>query len=90
MARSRAETYCAARSRVSSDSIARAFARSPDAALLAAFGERTFVQSYAADNDPANMAAYVAANFNEAALARELADPRAHFFLVTAALPVAS
>ena len=46
-----------------------------DAALLARMGEETFRDTFAADNTPADMEAYVAAAFGEAQQAAELADP---------------
>jgi len=46
-----------------------------DAAALAAFAERTFVNTYGAYNTAADMAAYVAGAFGAALQARELADP---------------
>lgn len=46
-----------------------------DAAALAALAERTFRDTYAADNTPADMAAYVAQAYSPAHQARELADP---------------
>lgn len=46
-----------------------------DAAALAAFAERTFVNTYGTDNTPADMAAYVAGAFGPTLQARELADP---------------
>lgn len=46
-----------------------------DAAALAAFAERTFVNTYGPYNTPADMAAYVRGAFGAALQARELADP---------------
>ena len=46
-----------------------------DAAALAAFAAQTFIDAFGADNDPANVAAYVAQVYGEAQQAREIADP---------------
>ena len=46
-----------------------------DAARLAALAERTFVDTFAADNDPADMDAYVAQAFGEAVQRAELREP---------------
>ena len=46
-----------------------------DAAMLAQLGARTFRETYASENTPENMAAYVAKAFDAAVIARELADP---------------
>jgi diamine N-acetyltransferase len=45
-----------------------------DALLLARLGEETFYESFAADNEPENIAAYVLANFSPERQAAELAD----------------
>lgn len=50
-------------------------ARPSDAAALAEFGARTFHDTFAADNRPEDMAAYMAQAYTPEALARELADP---------------
>ncbi|HEV2704519.1 MAG TPA: N-acetyltransferase [Pyrinomonadaceae bacterium] len=52
-----------------------------DAALLAELGARTFTETFAADNRPEDMAAYLASAFTEARLAEELSDPRATFLI---------
>ncbi len=52
-----------------------------DAALLAELGARTFTETFAATNKPADMAAYLAAAFSPAQMAAELADPLAIFFI---------
>lgn len=52
-----------------------------DAALLSSLGARTFSETFAADNSPENMAAYLAAAFNPEQQASELADPRASFHI---------
>jgi GNAT superfamily N-acetyltransferase len=46
-----------------------------DAARLSAFGYRVFHAAFAADNDPDDFEAYIAAAYTPAAQARELADP---------------
>jgi GNAT superfamily N-acetyltransferase len=46
-----------------------------DAALLAAFGRQAFHDTFAADNRPEDMAAYLAATFGEARQRAELLDP---------------
>ncbi len=46
-----------------------------DAPWLAALAERTFRETYAAENTPENMERYVAVHFGAARQARELADP---------------
>lgn len=56
-------------------------ARAADAALLAELGARTFLDSYLAENDPEDMRLYVAENFTEDALAKDLADLRTTYFL---------
>ena len=49
--------------------------RAEDAAPLARFGARVFHESFAADNDPADMMAYMAAAYSPEQQGRELADP---------------
>jgi len=46
-----------------------------DAAALTDFGRRTFSDTFAADNDPADMAAYLAEAFTPQKQASELAQP---------------
>jgi ribosomal protein S18 acetylase RimI-like enzyme len=46
-----------------------------DAAELAEFAVRSFVDTYAADNDPANLEAHLSANYGPEQQASELADP---------------
>lgn len=46
-----------------------------DAALLAELGSRTFADTFARDNTPEDMAAYLAATFAQALQRRELEDP---------------
>lgn len=50
-----------------------------DAALLAELGARTFSETFAGDNTPENMAAYLAASFTNEQLAGDLVDPRCIF-----------
>jgi ribosomal protein S18 acetylase RimI-like enzyme len=52
-----------------------------DAGLLAELGARTFSETFAADNNPEDMAVYLAASFNLARQTAELADPAATFFI---------
>jgi diamine N-acetyltransferase len=52
-----------------------------DAALLTELGARTFNETFAADNNPEDMAAYLASSFNPAQQANELADPASTFFI---------
>jgi GNAT superfamily N-acetyltransferase len=56
-------------------------ANASDAGLLAELGARTFEETFAADNNPEDMAAYLAASFSPAQQAGELADPDATFFI---------
>jgi diamine N-acetyltransferase len=46
-----------------------------DAALLADLGARTFAETFAADNSPEDMTAYLASSFGRDQQAAELADP---------------
>jgi len=46
-----------------------------DAGRVAAFGHRVFSETFAADNDPTQLARYVDAAYTPAAQAEELADP---------------
>jgi diamine N-acetyltransferase len=50
-----------------------------DAELLAKLGSRTFSETFALDNTPEDMAAYLASAFSPAQQAAELADPRCLF-----------
>ena len=52
-----------------------------DAGLLAELGARTFSETFAPDNDPEDMAAYLASSFNPARQAAELNDPASTFFI---------
>ncbi len=56
-------------------------AKVDDAGLLAELGARTFSETFAADNNPADMAAYLASAFSEAQQAAELADPHSVFLI---------
>ena len=55
-----------------------------DAAALAEFGARTFVDAFGADNRPEDVAAYLAASFSTELQARELADPHSITLLIDA------
>ena len=46
-----------------------------DAAALARFAERTFRETFAGDNSPADMAAHCAEHYRADIQAREIADP---------------
>src|SRR5688572_8730661 len=50
-----------------------------DAELLAELGARTFSDTFAADNTPENMSAYLASAFSQEQLAAELTDPHCSF-----------
>jgi diamine N-acetyltransferase len=52
-----------------------------DAGLLAELGARTFSETFAADNTPEDLAAYLAASFNLAQQTSELSDPASTFLL---------
>jgi diamine N-acetyltransferase len=52
-----------------------------DAGLLAELGARTFSETFAADNTPENMAAYLDAAFSSTQQSAELADPRSTFHI---------
>ena len=52
-----------------------------DNRLLAQIGAETFRDSFAADNTPENMSAYLNASFSPAIQASELADPRSKFLI---------
>jgi GNAT superfamily N-acetyltransferase len=49
--------------------------------LLAELGARTFSETFAADNTPEDMAAYLAASFNPAQQTAELTDPASTFLI---------
>ncbi len=57
------------------------YAAGGDAALLAELSARTFAETFAADNTPEDMAAYLASAFGVTQQAAELNDPRATFLL---------
>jgi ribosomal protein S18 acetylase RimI-like enzyme len=52
-----------------------------DATLLAELGARTFSETFAPDNSPADMAAYLASAFGPAQQASELDDPSSLFLI---------
>ncbi|MGI8919340.1 MAG: GNAT family N-acetyltransferase [Pyrinomonadaceae bacterium] len=52
-----------------------------DTGLLADLGARTFSETFAVDNTPENMAAYLAAAFTSQQLSGDLADPRCVFLI---------
>ena len=57
------------------------YATTTDDALLAHLGARTFYDSYAADNTPENMAAYLESAFGPEKQAAEIADSSAIFLI---------
>jgi diamine N-acetyltransferase len=52
-----------------------------DAALLSELGARTFTETFAADNSPEDLAAYLATSFNVALQTAELEDPGSTFLI---------
>ena len=52
-----------------------------DADLLSEFGALTFTETFAADNSPENLAAYLATSFNVAQQTVELEDPSSTFLI---------
>ncbi len=58
-------------------------ANSSDAQVLADLGASTFVETFAADNTPEDMSAYLVQAFTPTRLAEELADPKATFLLAS-------
>jgi len=52
-----------------------------DAGVLASFAARTFFETYAAANDPADMEAHLAAKYGEAIQAAEIQDPASVYLL---------
>jgi len=52
-----------------------------DAALLSELGARTFSETFAADNTPEDLAAYIATSFNVAQQTSELKDPGSIFLI---------
>jgi diamine N-acetyltransferase len=59
-------------------------ATNADAPLLAEIGAKTFYETFAADNTPEDMAAYLAESFSVDKLAAELADPAGCFLIAEA------
>jgi hypothetical protein len=57
-------------------------ATTADAVLLAQIGEQSFIEAFAADNTPENMAAFVSGAFSPALTAAELAEPTHEFYLL--------
>jgi GNAT superfamily N-acetyltransferase len=57
------------------------YATAADNTMLAEVGAETFYGTFAADNTPQNMAAYLAASFSPQKQAQELADPAARFLI---------
>jgi diamine N-acetyltransferase len=55
--------------------------KADDASLLAQLGARTFSETFAPDNTPEDMTAYLASAFNPAQQAAELADPDCLFLI---------
>lgn len=55
-----------------------------DAAALAAFGRRTFADTFAASNSPADLALFLDATYGEALQRRELDDPQQTCIIVEA------
>lgn len=52
-----------------------------DSAVLAEFGARTFFETFASDNTPENMDAYLRLTFSPEKQARELSDPNTIIFV---------
>ena len=52
-----------------------------DAGLLSELGARTFSETFAADNTPEDLAAYIDTSFSVAQLTAELADPASTFLI---------
>ena len=52
-----------------------------DADLLARLGAQSFEEAFGPDNSPADLAAYVSANFSQDKLSIELADPATRFLI---------
>lgn len=52
-----------------------------DADLLAELGARTFSETFAADNKPEDMAAYLQSSFSREQLTEELSEPGSTFFI---------
>jgi diamine N-acetyltransferase len=60
------------------------YATPSDNVLLAEVGAETFYDTFAAENTPENMAAYLAKSFSPEQQGRELADPYSKFLLAEA------
>jgi GNAT superfamily N-acetyltransferase len=60
-------------------------ATAADAELLAEIGRETFFDTFAPDNTPEDIAAYLSAAFGPEQQARELADPNGRFLIAEAA-----
>jgi ribosomal protein S18 acetylase RimI-like enzyme len=60
------------------------YGTSADNTLLANLGRETFYETFAADNTPGNMAAYLAESFGPEKQARKLADPATRFLIAEA------
>jgi len=60
-------------------------ANSDDASLLTDLGARTFYDTFAPDNTPENMDAYLASSFNVSVQTEELADPESIFLIAEVA-----
>jgi diamine N-acetyltransferase len=58
------------------------YATASDNFLLSEVGAETFYDSFAAENTPENMAAYLAESFSSAKQAEELANPASKFLIV--------
>src|SRR5919109_1104211 len=58
------------------------YATFADNVLLAEMGAQTFADSFAADNTPENMSAYLAASFSPEKQASELADAASKFLII--------
>ena len=56
-------------------------ATADDAGLLADLGARTFYETFAGDNSPEDMAAYLAASFSPEKQAAEIAEPQVTFLI---------
>ena len=57
------------------------YGRNTDATVLAELGARTFSDTFAKDNTPEDMRAYLAANFSPGKQNDELSDPQAVFLI---------
>lgn len=63
------------------DALAVRAATVADASAIAAFGARTFAESFGRDNTPEDMTAYLSKAFDVRAVAGELADPRVTYLV---------